>query len=128
MDTRPDVGHAIAAAARTIHQKQSLDETLQAFAPLSEGPCDDTLRDAQIVAVPRIQHDQRWPRYVPAAVESGFRLQLAVRLYLDEEGTLGGLNLCSTTSGEIDPEAEASQSNIKLREIAQELVDQRNAG
>ena len=228
MDTRPDVGHAIAAAARTIHQNQSLDDTLQAIAEvardsvpgfdevgistlrkngdvvtraatgelvhhldhlqytLSEGPCVDTLREAEIVAVPRIKHDQRWPHYVPGAVEAGLRSQLAVRLYLDEEGTLGGLNLYSTTSEEIDPEAEAtaelfaahaaialsnaheretlnqalhsrkvigqaigivmerygmnedrafaflvrasSQSNIKLREIAQELVNQRNAG
>jgi GAF domain-containing protein len=227
MDTRPDIGHAIAAAARTIHQTQSLDETLQAIAlvardsvpgfdevgistldkrgnvetraatgelvhaldrlqyALSEGPCVDTLRDAEIVSVPRITHEQRWPRYVPAAVDHGLRSQLAVRLYLDEEGTIGGLNLYSTSSDEIQPEAEAtaelfaahaaialsyaheretlnealqsrkvigqaigiimeryginedrafaflvrasSQSNIKLREIAQELVNQRNA-
>ena len=228
MDTRPEVGQAIAAAARTIHQKQSLDKTLQAIAQvardsvpgfdevgistlhkdgkvetraatgelvhhldrlqhtLSEGPCVDTLREAEIVAVPRIRHEQRWPHYVPPAVEAGLRSQLAVRLCLDEEGTLSGLNLYSTSSEEIDPDAEAtaelfaahaaialsnaheretlnqalhsrkvigqaigivmalygmnedrafaflvrasSQSNIKLREIAHELVDQRDAG
>ena len=151
---------------------------------LGEGPCVDTLRDAEVVAAPCIRHDQRWPRYVPAAVQLGLRSQLAVRLYLDDDGVLGGLNLYSTTSDEVDPEAEAtaelfaahaaialhnarerdnlnealrsrkvigqalgilmeryqmdedrafaflvrasSHSNIKLRDIAQELVDQRN--
>jgi AmiR/NasT family two-component response regulator len=111
---------------------------------------------------------------------------LAVKLYLDDEGTIGGLNLYSTTSEEIDPEAESiaelfaahaaialgnactqetlndglqtrkvigqaigilmeryemtedrafaflvrasSTSNIKLREVAQGLVDQKNSG
>jgi GAF domain-containing protein len=134
---------------------------------------------------PRIHHDQRWPRYVPAAVELGLRSQLAVRLYLDDQGTLGGLNLYSTTSDDVDPEAEgtaelfaahaaialgnarerenlnqalhsrkvigqavgilmeryemnedrafaflvraSSHANIKLREVAQELVNRANA-
>lgn len=75
---------------------------------LGEGPCVDTLRDAHVVVAPRLQHDQRWPRYIPAAVQMGLRSQLEVRLYLDEGGTLGGLNLYSTTSDEIDEEAEAT--------------------
>ena len=72
---------------------------------LGEGPCMDTLRDAQVVEAPEIRHDQRWPRYVPAAVELGLLSQLAVKLYLDDEGTLGGLNMYSTQSKDIDPEA-----------------------
>jgi len=226
VDTRRDIAQAIAAAARTINQTRSLDETLQAITDaardsvpgfdhvgistlqkggevdtkaatddlvlqldtlqygLAEGPCVDTLREADVVVAPRIRHDQRWPRYVPAAVEMGLRSQLAVRLYLDDQGTLGGLNLYSTTSDDIAPEAEAtaelfaahaaialgnarqrdtlnealqsrkvigqaigivmeryemsedrafaflvrasSHANIKVRDIAQELVDQRN--
>src|SRR4051812_40845021 len=51
-----------------------------------------------VVVAPRIHHDPRWPRDVPAAVELGLRSQLAVKLYLDDQGTLGGLNLYSTTS------------------------------
>jgi len=152
---------------------------------LGEGPCVDTLRDAQMVVVPDIRHDQRWPRYVPAAVEAGLRAQLAVKLYLDDRGTLGGLNMYSTITELIAPEAEAiaelfavhaaialgnarereslnqalhsrkvigqaigilserydidedrafaflvrasSHGNIKIRDIAQELVDERNA-
>ncbi|MFL6131362.1 MAG: GAF and ANTAR domain-containing protein [Nocardioidaceae bacterium] len=151
---------------------------------LGEGPCVETLRDADVVVAPRIRHDQRWPRFVPKAVELGLRSQLAVKLYLDTEGTLGGLNLYSTTNEDIDPDAEpladlfaahaaialghvrerenlndalhsrkvigqaigmvmeryqltedrafaflvraSSHSNIKLRDIAQEIVDQAN--
>jgi GAF domain-containing protein len=152
---------------------------------LGEGPCVDTLRDAEVVSAPRIRHDQRWPRYVPEAVALGLRSQLAVKLYLDQEGTLGGLNCYSTTSDDVDPDAEnvadlfathaaialghareretlnqalqsrktigqaigilmerytmdedrafaflvraSSHSNLKLRDVAQELVDQANA-
>jgi GAF domain-containing protein len=223
-----DIAAAIAASARTMHQEQTLDETLQAIVraarnsvpgfdqvgistlekrgkietraitgdlvqtldriqyDLGEGPCYDSLRDpdVEVVTAPNIRHDQRWPRYVPAAVAVGLRSQLAVKLYVDGDGTLGGLNFYSTTCDDIDPDAEAiadlfaahaaialenakereqlnealhsrkvvgqalgiimerydmnedrafaflvrasSSSNIKLRDIAQELVDKRN--
>jgi hypothetical protein len=42
--------------------------------------------------------DKRWPRHVPGAVAVGLRAQLAVQLYLDDQGTLGALNLYSTPS------------------------------
>ncbi len=73
---------------------------------LGEGPCVDSLRDAQVVVAPAIRNDRRWPRYAPSAVEHGVRSQLAVRLYLDEEGTLGSINFYSTTTEEMDPDAE----------------------
>ena len=38
---------------------------------------------------------------------TSLKSQLAIKLYLDEEGTLGGLNIYSTTSEEVDPEAES---------------------
>ena len=43
---------------------------------------------------------------MPRAVRLGLKSQLAVRLYLDDEGTLGGLNIYSTTSEDIDVDAE----------------------
>lgn len=73
---------------------------------LSEGPCVDTLHEADVVLAPRIRGDERWPRYVPEAVRLGLRSQLAVKLYLDEGGTLGGLNLYSTSAEDIEPDAE----------------------
>jgi len=72
---------------------------------LGEGPCVDTLHDKVIVEAPDLRHDQRWPRYVPRAVAEGLKAQLAVKLYLDDQGTLGGLNIYSTTREDIDPEA-----------------------
>ena len=74
---------------------------------LNEGPCVDSLGGSSVVAAPRIRHDQRWPTYVPVAVQLGLKAQLAVRLYLDEVGTVGGLNMYSTDSEDIDPQAPA---------------------
>jgi GAF domain-containing protein len=73
---------------------------------LNEGPCVDGLKDtvAGLVTAPDIGHDQRWPRYVAQAVGRGLRSQLAVKIYLDEDGTVGGLNLYSTSNVDIDPE------------------------
>ena len=72
---------------------------------LWEGPCVDTLQDASLVQAPHIQEDPRWPRFVAAATPLGLRSQLAVRLYSDDEGTVGGLNIYSTISLDVDPEA-----------------------
>jgi len=94
---------------------------------LGEGPCVSAMREVPVVAVPHAGRDQRWPRYMPEAVRAGLRSQLAVRLFLDDEGTMGGLNLYSTTSDTLDPDAEsfadlfATHASIALgraREIA----------
>jgi ANTAR domain-containing protein len=74
---------------------------------LGEGPCLDALGAAHVVSVPRIRHEQRWPRYVPEVVRLGLRSQLAVKLDLDGNGTLSGINLYSTISDDIEPEAES---------------------
>jgi GAF domain-containing protein len=145
----PDAAAAIAAAARSINQTQSLDETLATIATvartsipgfdhigistmdskgnletkaatgdlvwqldklqysLRQGPCVDSLRGAAAVVAPNIGEDHRWPQYVPQAVERGLRSQMAINLHLDDQGTIGGLNMYSTTSEEIHPEAEA---------------------
>ena len=72
---------------------------------LWEGPCVETLENESVVEAPHIQKDPRWPRFVAAATPLGLRSQLAIRLYLDDEGTVGGLNIYSTASDEVDPEA-----------------------
>ena len=73
---------------------------------LGEGPCVSAMRETPVVAVPHARHDQRWPEFMPRALRLGLRSQLAVRLFLDEEGTMGALNLYSTSQEEIDPDAE----------------------
>jgi GAF domain-containing protein len=72
---------------------------------LNEGPCVDSLHAASVIEAPHIRHDQRWPRYVPAAVNLGLKAQLAVKLALDQQGTVGGLNMYSTASDDIHPQA-----------------------
>jgi transcriptional regulator with GAF, ATPase, and Fis domain len=71
---------------------------------LDEGPCVGAIRESPVVAAEDIRHDQRWPRYVPQAVDKGVKAQMGLRLYT-HEGTLGGLNLYSTSRGKIDPDA-----------------------
>jgi GAF domain-containing protein len=44
---------------------------------------------------------------VPQAAALGVRSQLAVQLYLDDGGTLGGINLYSTYSDEVSAQAQA---------------------
>ena len=151
---------------------------------MREGPCSTVLQGTDAIAVSILQHEQRWPRYVPHAREAGVLSQMAAKLYLDEN-TLGGINFYSTTSDEVTDDARAltrlfathaaialghaheraalneglqtrrvigqaigilmeryemdedrafaflvrasSHRNIKLRNIAQELVDEANA-
>lgn len=71
---------------------------------LMEGPCVDAMQTEPIVVVDNARHAQRWPRYMPGAIEAGLRSQLAVRLYLVDD-TVGGLNLYSTDADTVDPEA-----------------------
>ena len=71
---------------------------------LMEGPCVDALREQPTVSAPHLRHDQRWPRYVPQAVEHGVRAQMGYRLYVDDQ-VLGGLNFYSTQSETIADDA-----------------------
>jgi GAF domain-containing protein len=71
---------------------------------VDEGPCVDSLTKSEVVVVEHAATDRRWPHYLPRAVEAGLRSQLGLRIYTDGE-TLGGLNLYSTASDTVDPEA-----------------------
>jgi GAF domain-containing protein len=73
---------------------------------LREGPCSAVLHGNEPFSVSILQHEQRWPRYVPHAREAGVQSQLAVKLYLDEN-TLGGINFYSTTSDDVTDDARA---------------------
>jgi GAF domain-containing protein len=177
--SQPGTEETVAATGALVWELDTLQYNLL------EGPSVEAMEKAPgVVAVPDIRHERRWPRYVPDAVQAGLKSQLAVRLCLDNGGTLGGLNLYSTISEDIDPDAESlaelfaahaaialgsarkqeglntalqsrkvigqalgilmerydmaedrafefllrttSSSNMKLRDVAQELIDQRN--
>jgi GAF domain-containing protein len=73
---------------------------------LREGPCSAVLQGNDAASVSILEHEQRWPRYVPQALEAGVRSQMAVKLYLDEN-TLGGISFYSTISDEVTGDARA---------------------
>lgn len=143
-----DVARALADAARLIHSRRTLNDTLNAIVEaalasvpgfdqvgvsvvqydgrietlagtnplvrtldelqygLGEGPLVDALQGGlpAICAVERLRHVQDWPRYAPRAVEAGLRAQLSLRLD-SEHARIGFLNLYSTSSETVDPEA-----------------------
>lgn len=109
----PGIDHAgisIISRKDVIETKAATDELVWQFDriqyDLGEGPCVSAMRGTPVVSVPHARHDQRWPRFMPLAVQLGLRSQLAVRLFLDQEGTMGALNLYSTSQELIDPDAE----------------------
>lgn len=62
--------------------------------------------EIEVVHVNHVRHDQRWPAFVPRAVNLGLRSQLGVRVYLSDT-TVGGLNLYSTQSDVISEDSVA---------------------
>jgi GAF domain-containing protein len=88
-----------AATSDLVHQLDGLQYSL------GEGPCLHAIEDEPVVKVENARCDNRWPEYMPRAVDLGLRSQLGVRLYVDEKER-GGLNLYSTSSDTIDPETE----------------------
>jgi GAF domain-containing protein len=95
---------------RKVHTRAATDAIVNTLDDLQyslmEGPCVDALRKESVVAVPDIRNEQRWPRYVAGAVAStGLTAQLAVQLYVDDDGSLGSLNLYATGRAGIDPDA-----------------------
>lgn len=183
------VGISIAYRDGKIETKAGTDQLVWELDSLQyelgEGPCLYAIETQPVTLANDLRHDQRWPDYVPRALEYGLRAQMGLRLFADGE-TLGGLNLYSTAGETIDPDVAHSaelfaahaalalgralreddlnaalanrkvigqaigivmeryqmdedrafqylvrvsqHSNIKLREIAQELVDQANEG
>ena len=71
---------------------------------LGEGPCVHAMKVDAVTTVDWAARDRRWPRFMPAAVAKGLRSQMGMRLY-NEQDTLGGLNMYSTSSDTIDPDA-----------------------
>lgn len=71
---------------------------------LREGPCYDAITEHEVIVAEDARHSERWPHYMPRAVQRGLRAQLAVGLYEDGD-SLGGLNLYATAVEGVDPDA-----------------------
>jgi hypothetical protein len=65
---------------------------------LREGPCYDTATDTVHVTAPRLEQDDRLPRYRKVALDAGIRAQAGIRLF-ESKGSVGALNLYSRTPG-----------------------------
>ena len=102
------VGISITCRDGTIETKSGTAEVVWELDALQyelrEGPCYESIATSSNVLVEHLRHEQRWPHYVPRAVEHGLRAQLALHLY-DDGRTIGGLNLYSMREDAIHPEA-----------------------
>src|SRR5690242_10405036 len=65
-----------------------------------EGPCLDCFHTAQPVSVADLSSEDRWPRFVPAAVEAGFGAVHALPMRLRSD-VIGALNLFDVAGGAI---------------------------
>jgi hypothetical protein len=72
---------------------------------MNEGPCVSSLHEEPIIVADHITESQRWPRYISKASQMGLKAQMALRLYVDGDGTIGGINLYSTTTTVIEEHA-----------------------
>jgi len=73
---------------------------------LRSGPCVDAVLENKVFRTHDLEHDQRWPEFGKrAAVEHGVHSMLAFRLYLEDDDTIGGLNLYSTEYSAFSDEA-----------------------
>lgn len=62
---------------------------------LNEGPCISSLREEVTVRSDDFEKEDRWPRFVAAAMEEGIRSMLAVQLFVEDDN-LGALNIYAT--------------------------------
>jgi GAF domain-containing protein len=62
---------------------------------LNEGPCITSLREEVTVRSDDFEKEERWPRFVAAAMAEGIRSMLAVQLFVEDD-TLGALNIYAT--------------------------------
>lgn len=108
----PGIGHAGVSLVRkdgTIETRGATSELPGALDDLQfelqEGPCYDAMLDGSpdVIVSHETRHDQRWPRYVPRAVELGLRAQAGVRLF-NTDGVHGALNIYSTEGDRIPAE------------------------
>lgn len=80
---------------------------------VDEGPCLSAIREVTMVAVPDLREERRWPRYLPGAISAGVRAQMSVRLTVDDEHTIGGLNLYSTSRDGSPTETEETEEMVE---------------
>src|SRR6185437_2092890 len=127
LPTEDAIWHAVVQAAmQTIPGAEAAGVTLlrgkgfESIAPTSElvnavdaiqyelrsGPCVDAVLEDKVFCTQDLEHDPRSPEFGKrAAAEHGVHSMLAFRLYLEDDDTIGGLNLYSTKYGAFSDDA-----------------------
>lgn len=95
-------------ALRFMAASDERTELLELFQVQSrEGPCQDCFRTGAPVAVADLETErERWPQFVPKALESGFASVHAVPLRF-RDAVLGAMNLFDYRPGTVDPRSLA---------------------
>ncbi|AXB42407.1 GAF and ANTAR domain-containing protein [Amycolatopsis albispora] len=103
-----------------------LVEALQA--QIDEGPCVECVATGKTVVAAELEAEgERWPGFVPGALELGFRSVIAIPLLLDGRGA-GGLNLLYRTPSDPSPErlvVGRLLADLTLLGLVQERGDRR---
>lgn len=74
---------------------------------LTSGPCVDAILQQCVFRTGDLSRDSRWPEFGSrAAAEQGVFSMLGFRLYLEDDDSIGGLNLYSTERDAFDSTAE----------------------
>ena len=85
-------GHIVRTQAATDDLVRRVDTR---ESELNEGPCITSLREAVTVRSDNFEKEERWPRFVAAAMDEGIRSMLAVQLFVEDDN-LGALNIYAT--------------------------------
>ena len=117
--------HVMAASSSATRQ-------LEVFqSQRDEGPCRDCHRDGIPVSVPDLRDAaNRWPQFVPAALDAGFNAVHAVPMRL-QDNILGALGLFSATTGALPEEdlvlAQAMADVASVALVQAQAVTDRSA-
>jgi GAF domain-containing protein len=87
------------------------------------GPCLDAARLGVPIVVADLHHEDRWPDYVPAALESGVRASVSVPLRVDDN-LIGALNVYSPEAKSLD--AKAERTAVELAQHAGAVLTNAN--
>ena len=82
-----------------VHTQAATDDLVRRVdsreSQLNEGPCITSLREEVTVRSDDFEKEERWPRFVAAALGEGIRSMLAVQLFVEGDN-LGALNIYAT--------------------------------
>jgi transcriptional regulator with GAF, ATPase, and Fis domain len=108
----PQVEHAsisLVRARRTVESRAAsgdLPRRVDAVqSETGQGPCLDAAYEEQMVQVPDLGSETRWPRFARRAWDLGARSMLSFQLFVEGDN-LGALNLYGAEVGAFDEESE----------------------